>query len=149
MLFDPENSINKLCAKGMQLEGEGKPEEAAKLFYLAWEEANNNEEKFIAAHYVARHQNTMADKLKWDTIALSFAMQIDSPDIKSVYPSLYLNIAKCFDDLGESTKAKENYNQALNYSQYLTSDGYGKMILSGINKGLEQLEKKEQTNRCP
>jgi len=146
MQFDPENSINKLCAKGMQLESEGKPEEASKLFYQAWDEANNEKEKFTAAHYIARHQNTIEDKLKWDLIALSFAKQVDSPDIKSVYPSLYLNIAKCFEDLEETSKALENYQQALNFSQYLSPDGYGKMILSGINKGLERIGIKEKLN---
>lgn len=32
MQFDPDNNIIKLCAKGMSLEGEGKPGEASELF---------------------------------------------------------------------------------------------------------------------
>ena len=36
MQFDPENPIIKLCAEGMQLEGEGKKEEAEELFLQAW-----------------------------------------------------------------------------------------------------------------
>jgi rifampin ADP-ribosylating transferase len=42
-----------------------KLEEASKLFLQAWNEATNDFEKFIAAHYVARHQQNVPDKLKW------------------------------------------------------------------------------------
>jgi len=48
MQFDPENPIIKLCAHGMQLEGEGKPDEASATFLQAWEQAANDFEKFTA-----------------------------------------------------------------------------------------------------
>jgi tetratricopeptide (TPR) repeat protein len=140
MPFDPENAINKLCAQGMQLEGEGKPAEAAALFNQAWKEATNDKEKFTAAHYVARHQNSISDKLKWDIIAVEFASKIKEEEIKSSYPSLYLNIAKGFEDLGDPAKALEHYQLAVNYTSYLPQDGYGSMIKSGIVKGIERLQ---------
>lgn len=140
MPFDPENSINQLCARGMQLEGEGRPEEATKLFCQAWDEATNELEKLTAAHYVARHQNSTAEKLKWDKTALEFACQIHSPEIKSLYPSLYLNIAKDLEDLGEFPEAMEHYLLALSYVMYLPKDGYGRMIIAGINKGIERVK---------
>jgi hypothetical protein len=59
MQFDPNNNIVKLCTQGMSLEGEGKKEEALKLFQQAWDEATHDFEKFTAAHYVARHQNLL------------------------------------------------------------------------------------------
>jgi hypothetical protein len=74
MQFDPENPVNKLCVQGMMLEGEAKPAEAAALFLPAWEIAANATEKFTAAHYVARHQKSVADKLHWDETALSYAL---------------------------------------------------------------------------
>lgn len=64
MEFDPNNNVVKLCAQGMDMEGKGNLEEASKLFFQAWEEATNDFEKFTAAHYVARHQKSAADKLK-------------------------------------------------------------------------------------
>src|ERR1700744_527366 len=109
MLIDPENHINKLCAQGMQFEGEGKSEEAAIIFQQAWEDAENNLEKFIAAHYVARHQNSIAEKLIWDETALNLALKIDDEEVKGAYPSLYLNIAKGYEDLQVFAKANENY----------------------------------------
>ena len=76
MQFDPENHINKLCAEGMLLEGEGKPQEALVLFEQAWQNATNNLEKLTAAHYVARGQKNIADKLTWDETALNLALEI-------------------------------------------------------------------------
>lgn len=140
MLFDPQNPINQLCAQGMQFEGEGKPEEASKLFRQAWNEATNTTEKFIAAHYVARHQSTVADKLKWDETALNLALELDNPQLDVVFPSLYLNIAKCHEDLKDFVKAAENYQSALEYAVFLPDDGYSNMIRSGIRSGMERIK---------
>ena len=139
MQFDPENHINKLCAYGMQLESEGQPEKASGLFQRAFREAKNDLEKFIAAHYVARHQKSTADKLKWDIEALNFALKIENEDIKASYPSLYLNIGKCYEDLKDFVKAYENYLLAFDYTIFLPNDGYGNMIKSAINKGMERV----------
>jgi len=140
MQFDPGNNIVKLCAQGMSMEGEGKKEEAFRLFQLAWDQASNDLEKFTAAHYVARHQVSVEDKLKWDEKALNSALKIDDDRIKGSYPSLYLNIAKCYEDLGLFNKAKENYELARSFVDYLTDDGYAKMIKSGIANGIERVE---------
>lgn len=139
MLFDPENPVNKLCVNGMLLEGEGKPAEALALFIQAWNIASNNIEKFTAAHFVARHQNSVADKLKWDEIALSLALAIDDDSAKASYPSLYLNIAKCHEDLKDFVKARETYLLALDATVSLSDDGYSNMIRAGINNGLERV----------
>jgi len=139
MLFDQQNPINQLCAQGMQLEGEAKPEEAAKLFIQAWNEATNTAEKFIAAHYVARHQNTVADKLKWDEIALDLALELDNPEVKGAFPSLYLNVAKCHEGLKDFDKALANYQSALERAKFLPEDGYSNMIRSGIKSGIERV----------
>ena len=140
MLFDPNNPIVKLCAHGMELEGEAKPEEAAKVFQQAWDESTNNQEKFAAAHYIARHQNSVADKLKWDETALSLALEIEDEQIKGAYPSLYLNIAKCYEDLKDFAKAKQNYELALSHTAFLLDDGYGDMIKAGIANGLARVD---------
>jgi tetratricopeptide (TPR) repeat protein len=140
MQFDPENNVNKLCANGMMLEGEGKPEEAAKLFEQAWEEATNPTEKFTAAHYIARQQENVAGKLKWDEIALELALSIPGDEIKAVYPSLYLNVGKCHEDLGDFAKAMENYQSGLTFTGFLPNDGFGNMLRAGINNGIERVQ---------
>lgn len=139
MQFDPDNNIVKLCAQGMGKEGEGKSEEAYQLFTQAWNEATSDFEKFTAAHYVARHQKTVADKLQWDEVALGIALKINDESIKSTYPSLYLNIAKCYEDLNDFDKAKKNYQMALSFTTLLQDDGYASMIRAGITKGIERV----------
>lgn len=139
MQFNPENHINKLCAQGMLLEGEGKPAEAAALFHQAWNEATDTTERFTAAHYIARHQNNVKDKLKWDETALSLALEIKEEEIKAVLPSLYLNVAKCHEDLKDFAQALQNYQSALRFAPFLPNDGYGNMISAGINKGIQRV----------
>ncbi|MEO8415760.1 MAG: rRNA adenine methyltransferase [Ginsengibacter sp.] len=141
MEFDPNNNIVKLCAKGMEMEGKCQPEEASKLFLEAWEEATNNFEKFTAAHYVARHQKSPADKLKWDETSLQLALKINNDKVKGTFPSLYLNIAKCYEDLDDPGNAKRNYELALSFSSLLPDDGYGKMIKGGIMNGIARVTK--------
>ena len=142
MQFDPNNKVIQLCAKGMEMETAQKPDEAKALFLQAWEEASNDFEKFTAAHYVARHQSTVEDKLKWDETALSFALKINDGSMEAHYPSLYLNIAKCYEDLKDFESARKNYETALSYAGHLPDNGYGKMIKSGINNGLQRLNER-------
>jgi len=139
MLFDPENPIIKLCAQGMQLEGEAKRDEASAVFHQAWEQAANDFERFTAAHYIARHQDSVANKLKWDETALQLALGLNDDGIKRALPSLYLNIAKCYEDLNDFPKARENYQNALAYTGFLHEDGYSNMVRAGINAGIERV----------
>jgi tetratricopeptide (TPR) repeat protein len=140
MQFDTNNKIVKLCAQGMTLEGEGEKEKAFKIFQQAWNEAMNDFEKFIAAHYLARHQETIADKLKWDETALQLALKINDETVQGIYPSLYLNIAKCYEDLNDFENAKKNYDVALSFINLLPDDGYGNMIRGGIINGIERVK---------
>ena len=121
-------------------EGRGQMEAAKALFLQAWHESESDFEKFTAAHFVARHQENVSDKLKWDELALEMAKKIKDESIKSSYPSLYLNIGKCYEDLHDSKLAIENYQKAESYTEFLSEDGYGKMIKSGILGGLERVK---------
>jgi hypothetical protein len=113
MDFNPNNHIIKLCIQGMQMEAEGKPEEASRLFVQAWNEATHDFEKFTAAYYVARHQEHVSDKLKWLETTLQFALKINNDTVKSAFPALYLNIARCYEDLNDSDNAKKNHELAI------------------------------------
>lgn len=108
MEFSPNNNVIKLCLQGMDMEDKGKPEEAGKLFLQAWNEAADDFEKFTSAYYVARHQKNIPDKLKWLKTVLEFGLKINNDTVKSAFPSLYLNIAKCYEDLGDLDNAKKH-----------------------------------------
>jgi hypothetical protein len=139
MKFDPDNDIVKLCAEGMAKEMEGKPDEAAELFERAWQQATSNFEKFTAAHYVARQQKTVKEKLHWDLTALELAGTLGE-DMVQVFPSLYLNVAKCYEDLNDPVNSHDNYRRASLYSQYLPEDEYSNMIRFGISNGLKRVK---------
>jgi tetratricopeptide (TPR) repeat protein len=140
MEFDADNKIVQLCAKGMDLEGQGKPAEAINHFGEAWSCAETDFEKFTAAHYVARHQKTISDKLHWDEVSLRYALNIKDEGIKETLPSLYLNIGKCYEDLDDLENAKSNYQSALAYATFLPDNGYGKMIRAGVEKALDRVK---------
>src|SRR5450432_3647085 len=112
MEFDPNNNIVILCVQAMDMEGKGKSEEAGRLFLQAWNEATTDFEKFTAAHFVARHQKNASDKLRWTETALQFALKINNESVEGAFPSLYLNLAKCYEDLGDIDNAKKNYELA-------------------------------------
>ena len=139
MYFHPDNSIIQLCARGMELEGMGQTGEAATLFNQAWTEAAGNFEKCIAAHYLARHQPTIKDKLKWDQLSLQYALITNDHSIKATLPSLYLNIGKCYEDLQDPDRARIHYQLAHSYAVFLPDDGYGSMIKRGIESALQRL----------
>ncbi len=123
MEFSPFNNVVKLCLHGMDMEEKGKPEEALKLFLQGWNEATNDFEKFIAAHYVARHQKNVSDKLKWLETVLQFALKINNDSVKSAFPSLYSNIAKCHEDLSDPEKAKKYYELANSFKDKPSDKG--------------------------
>jgi rifampin ADP-ribosylating transferase len=112
MEFNPNNKIVKLCLQGMSKEENDNPNEAGKLFLQAWNEATDDFEKFIAAHYVSRHQKNVPDKLKWLKTVLNHALKVNDDTVTSAFPSLYLNIAQCYEDLGDSGNAKKNHELA-------------------------------------
>ena len=110
MELNPNNNVVKLCLQGMGMEEKGKPEEASKLFLQAWNEATNDSERFISAHYAGRHQKNVSEKLKWLETAFRLALRINDDSVKSAFPSLYSNIAKCHEDLNDPDRAKRIMN---------------------------------------
>ncbi|NNV57346.1 rRNA adenine methyltransferase [Limnovirga soli] len=139
MEFNQDNKVVQLCAAGMELEGQGKLIEANNRFEEAWNFASTDFEKFTAAHYMARQQKSILDKLNWDNTALKHALKINDDSIKETLPSLYLNIGKCYEDLSDFENAKINYKAAFSFSTYLPDNGYGNMIKAGINRALDRI----------
>ena len=123
MEFSPSNNVVKLCLQGMAMEDQGKADEASRLFLQAWKEATDDFEKFLAAYYVARHQENVNDKIKWLETSLQFALKINDVTVKSAFPSLYSNIAKCYEELNDPDSAKENYELAQSFTENPSDTG--------------------------
>jgi hypothetical protein len=84
----------------------------SKRIIQAWNEATNDFEKFIAAHYVSRHQKNIADKLKWLETGLQLAQKLNNNAVKASFAPLYISIAKCYEGLNDLDNAKKNYELA-------------------------------------
>lgn len=104
MEFSPFNHVVKLCLQGIDIEEKNRPEEAGKIFLQAWNEGENDFEKFLAAYYIARNQKTVSNKLHWLETSLQCAIKVNDDSIRSAFPSLYLNIAKCYEELHDDQK---------------------------------------------
>ncbi|HKP39179.1 MAG TPA: NAD(+)--rifampin ADP-ribosyltransferase [Pyrinomonadaceae bacterium] len=108
MEFNPSNPVIKLCIQGMEIEEIGNAEEASRLFLQAWNEATDDFEKYLAAYYVARHQEKVSAKLKWLETALEFALKVNNEATTSALPGLYAKIAQGYEELGDSASAHKN-----------------------------------------
>jgi hypothetical protein len=123
MEFNPGNNIVRLCLRGMELEDEGKPDDATGVFLRAWNEAANNFEKYLAAYFVARHQKDVPGKLKWLETSLQFASKVNDLTVEGAFYYLYLNIAKCYEELGDPGNSGKNYELAMSFKDRLTDTG--------------------------
>jgi len=123
MEFNPNNNVIKLCLQGMGMEDKGNSEEARRLFLQAWSESTNDFEKFTAAYYVARHQDTVGDRLKWLETSLQSALKINDVTVNSAFPALYSNIAKCYEELDDLDSAEKNRELADSFTDKPSDTG--------------------------
>lgn len=107
-----ENPVIKLCIEGTQAEFQGHIEKARSLYQKAWEAAQNDYDACIAAHYVARHQESHDDRLHWNQVALDKAKAITDTSVHEFYPSLFLNMGQSYELLGNVKEAKRYYDLA-------------------------------------
>lgn len=123
MEFDPRNNIIRLCIQGMDMEEKDQPDEASRIFLQAWDEATNDFEKYIAAYYVARQQKDVQGKLKWYETSLQHALAINDVSVIGAYPSLYANIAKYYEELGDGDNAKKYHDLATSFRNNPSDNG--------------------------
>ena len=71
MTIDSDNPVVQLCAEGMAVEGDRAA--ARELFARAWAIRRDDYEASIAAHFLARHQDTPEETLRWNSIAVTHA----------------------------------------------------------------------------
>jgi tetratricopeptide (TPR) repeat protein len=112
MEIDPNNTVFKLCVEGTQAEFQGQFDRAHSLYQEAWEAAQDDYEACIAAHYVARHQEDLQERLHWNQVALDKANAVADQRVDEFYPSLFLNLGKTYELLGKQAEAKRYYDLA-------------------------------------
>jgi len=113
LAFVDVNSLTiKLCIEGTKAEFQGQTENARILYQRAWETAQGDYEACIAAHYVARFQESADEILRWNQKALDYADAAKDDRVKAFYPSLYLNMGRSYELLGNLTEAQRYFNLA-------------------------------------
>jgi hypothetical protein len=110
--MDQNNPVVQLCIAGTQAEFAGRQAEASALYWQAWEAAKDDYEACVAAHYVARFQKSPEDILRWNQEALDRADALKDESVKDFYPSLYLNMGRAYELLGNPAEARRYYDLA-------------------------------------
>jgi len=133
--LDPDNPVVALCVAGIHVEGT--PAEARALFEQAWAARRTDYEASIAAHFLARHQETPADTLHWNLVAVRHAEAVPEDGAAEFMASLYLNLGDSYLATGQRVLATVAVDRAAVSLPALASDGYRAFVERGIN-GLRQ-----------
>jgi hypothetical protein len=142
--MDPNNPVVKLCAQGIDVEMKGHRDEARSLFLQAWELRQDDVDACIAAHYLARHQESPAETLRWNELALTHGMRASADSVRSFFPSLYLNLGKSYEDVGDSSRARELYEQGERCLDGVPGGGYGDVVRQGLRNALQRVGRRER-----
>ena len=126
--MDPSNPVVK-----------GNAKKAAKLFEQAWTESTNDFERCIATHYVARHQPCGQLALHWNQEAMDCANRVPDGSVAEFLPSLYLNLGKSYEDLGNAQRARELYECAAARLGFLSPGAYRDIVEDGIRRALQRV----------
>ena len=106
------NPVIQLCMAGTRAEFEHRTEDARVLYQQAWEARTDDYDACVAAHYVARFQDSAEESLRWNQIALKHANAVNDERVKDFYPSLYLNLGRSYELVGNPSEAQRYYNLA-------------------------------------
>ena len=102
----------------------------------------------IFSHYMADIQSELKDELYWDLRSLEFLERLtderlkefnNNLSVKSLYASIYLNIAEDYRKNNMYDLSTKYINLAEKSSICLEQDGYANMIKNGIQRLKEKL----------
>jgi len=110
--MDTSNPIIQLCMEGCRAEFERRLDDARHLYQQAWDAHTDDYEACIAAHYVARFQESPEEALRWNQVALERADLVNDERVREFYPSLYLNMGKSHETLGDPLEAQRYFKLA-------------------------------------
>ncbi|WP_432146838.1 hypothetical protein [Streptomyces sp. bgisy084] len=136
--MDPELPVVRLCVAGMQAEAEGRADAARALFQQAWDSTTDDYEACIAAHYLARHQNSPEETLRWNQECLDRADRVADERVAGFYASLYLNMGHAYRQLGRTALAYTYFQRAAERVAQAPDGEYGDWNRFAIAAGLRE-----------
>jgi tetratricopeptide (TPR) repeat protein len=138
MTTDSNNAVVALCAAGMAIEGDLPA--ARRLFEQAWKVRRDDYDASIAAHFLARHQTTVEDRLAWNIRAARHAEVVADDRARELKASLYLNLADAYLAVGNSADARAAIGRAAESLDDLPVDGYRDFVKRGIDGLVRRLD---------
>ena len=111
-MIDTTNRVVQLCIEGSQAELAGNSEAAIRCYQAAWDAATDDYEACIAAHYLARYQPSLEATFHWNQVALRRAEAVGDERVQAFMPSLYLNMGRSYELLGNLPEAQRYYGLA-------------------------------------
>jgi hypothetical protein len=137
MTLDLDNPVIRLLSEGAPIEAT-RPDAARELYQRAWDAASEAYEECMAAHYVARIQDSAEDRFRWNALALERGLDVADGRATGFLPSLYLNMGRSFEDLGRVEEARDAYGAARECLGGLPVDAYREALEEAIDRGLER-----------
>jgi hypothetical protein len=132
MNIDPDNPVVALCSAGMAIEGDSHA--ALALFEQAWLARRDDYDACIAAHFVARHQATPEETLRWNALAVQHAEKVTDERAVEFMASLYLCLGDALLSVGNHSEATTAAIVARGALADVPSGGYRDLIENGISR---------------
>ncbi len=142
--MDTNNPVVRLCMDGMEAEAKGRFEAARKLFEQAWSVCQDDYDACMAAHFLARHQDSPQTVFEWNQEALNRANMVGDDRVQSFYSSLYLNLGHSYETLGAWAEAGRYYQMAADRLGAVPEGPYKDMMRNGIERGRKRMESAEE-----
>ena len=136
-LIDPTNPVVALCAEGMA--AEGTPDGARRLLEEAWEARRDDFDAAVAAHFLARHQSTPLETLRWNALAVRHAEAVSDSRAGALMASLYLNLGDSQANVGEVAAAAASAKRAEKHLDELPAGGYREFVALGVRRLRERV----------
>lgn len=108
MPFSPTNPVVRRCLQGLQAEAAGRADDARANFHGAWQDATDDQERFLAAWHVARLEGDPGARLAWLTQALQLAAALADPSVMAAFPPLHARMAECHEQVGALDAAERH-----------------------------------------
>jgi hypothetical protein len=107
--MDTSNPVIQLCLEGARAEFEHRLDDARTLYQQAWNAHIDDYEACIAAHYLARFQDSPEESLFWNQAALKYAHAVGDERVEDFYPSLCLSLGKSYEEVGNLVESKKYF----------------------------------------
>jgi len=101
--------------------------------HALWEElAEDPFHRCALAHHAADRQTDPQAALAWDLRALAAADAVGDDRVAGFYPSLHLNLAEAYRQVGDLAAARDHLGRAQAVLDRLPDDGYGRLVRAGV-----------------